>query len=129
VSAYLLDTNIALFVLTGDPRLTSSVRAAVAAGPNVLSVATYWEIAIRATRGRLDVGDPRTWWQHALQQLAATPLTIRPEHIASLCLLPPIHQDPFDRILIAQAISQGFTLLTADQEIAQYSSAGFSFTT
>jgi PIN domain nuclease of toxin-antitoxin system len=80
-------------------------------------------------RGRLDVGDPRTWWQHALQQLAATPLPIRPEHIASLCLLPPIHQDPFDRILIAQAISQGFTLLTADQEIAQYSSAGFSLTT
>jgi PIN domain nuclease of toxin-antitoxin system len=129
VSPYLLDTNIALFVLTGDPRLTSSVRAAVAVGPNVLSVATYWEIAIKAMRGRLDVGDPRTWWQHALQQLAATPLPIRPEHIASLCLLPPIHQDPFDRILIAQAISQGFTLLTADQEIAQYSSAGFSLTT
>ncbi len=129
MSPYLLDTNIALFVLTGDPRLTSSVRAAVAVGPNVLSVATYWEIAIKAMRGRLDVGDPRTWWQHALQQLAATPLPIRPEHIASLCLLPPIHQDPFDRILIAQAISQGFTLLTADQEIAQYSSAGFSLTT
>lgn len=125
----LLDTNIALFVLTGDPRLTSSVRAAVAEGPNVLSVATYWEIAIKAMRGKLDVGDPAIWWQHALQQLAATPLPIRPEHITSLCSLPSIHQDPFDRILIAQAISQGFTLLTADEEIARYSSAGFSLIT
>jgi PIN domain nuclease of toxin-antitoxin system len=53
--------------------------------------------------GNLNVGDPRTWWRDTLDQLAATPLALRAEHVAELYTLPPLHKDPFDRILIAQA--------------------------
>ena len=91
-------------------------------GPNFLSVLTYWEVMIKSMKGRLDVGDPRVWWFDALDQLAATPLHLRPQHIAGLSALSPIHGDPFDRMLIAQAAAEGLTLVTMDGEIAQYTS-------
>jgi PIN domain nuclease of toxin-antitoxin system len=77
---------------------------------------------IKSMKGKLDVGDPRAWWFDALDQLAATPLVLRPQHIAAVHSLPPIHKDPFDRILIAQATVEGLTLVTMDAEIARYSS-------
>lgn len=91
-------------------------------GPNFLSVLTYWEVMIKSMKGRLDVGDPRVWWFDALDQLAATPLHLRPRHSTGLYALPPIHKDPFDRMLIAQAAAEGLTLVTMDGEIAKYAS-------
>ena len=77
---------------------------------------------LKAMKGNLKVGDPRTWWFDALEQLAATPLPLRPEHIAGIYALPPIHQDPFDRALIAQAIVEDLTLVTTDRIIPRYAS-------
>jgi len=91
-------------------------------GPNVLSVLSYWEVMLKSMKGRLDVGDPRAWWFDALDQLAATPLPLRPQHIAAVYALPPIHKDPFDRMLIAQAAAEGLALVTTDKEIARYAS-------
>ena len=68
------------------------------------------------------MGDPRTWWHDALDQLAARPLALRPEHVAELYTLPPLHKDPFDRILIAQATAEELTLITTDGEIPRYAS-------
>ena len=76
-------------------------------------------------KGNLEVGDPRTWWQEALEQLAATALALRPEHVAEVYGLPRIHRDPFDRVLIAQAISEDLGLVTTDGEIPRYASARF----
>ena len=76
-------------------------------------------------KGALDVGEPRTWWLDALEQLAATPLVLRPDHVSEVCALPPIHKDPFDRVLIAQATVEGVTLLTTDGEIPRYASDRF----
>jgi PIN domain nuclease of toxin-antitoxin system len=90
----------------------------------VLSVVSYWEVMIRSMKGTLDVGDPRVWWFDALEQLAATPLVLRPEHVAALYRLPPIHKDPFDRMLIAQAAVEGLALVTTDSKIARYASKG-----
>jgi len=90
----------------------------------VLSVVSYWEIMIKSMKGTLDVGDPRVWWFDALEQLAATPLVLRPEHVAALYRLPPIHKDPFDRMLIAQAAVEGLALVTTDSKIARYASKG-----
>jgi PIN domain nuclease of toxin-antitoxin system len=73
-------------------------------------------------KGTLDVGDPRIWWQEALEQLAATPLLLRPQHVAAVFGLAPIHKDPFDRILIAQATVEGLSLVSADAEIRRYAS-------
>jgi PIN domain nuclease of toxin-antitoxin system len=101
--------------------LSTDVRQAIESGPNVLSVITYWEVLLKSMKGKLaEVGDPRSWWNLAVSDLAATPLHLRPEHLAELYHLPPIHQDPFDRVMMAQAMVEDLTLLTSDEAIAQY---------
>jgi PIN domain nuclease of toxin-antitoxin system len=119
---YLLDTHTALWALDRPEALSVPARNAVARGPNVLSLISYWEVMIKSMKGMLDVGDPRQWWREALEQLAATILPLRPDHIAAIYNLPPIHKDPFDRALIAQATVNGLVLVTADEEIARYAS-------
>jgi PIN domain nuclease of toxin-antitoxin system len=123
-SGYLLDTCSALLALTDPDALSPVARRAILAGPNRLSVVSYWEVVLKSMKGSLDVGDPRSWWQDALDQLAATPLVLYPEHIAWVCTLPPIHKDPFDRALIAQASVEGLVLVTTDRQIAQYATKG-----
>lgn len=122
MSRYLLDTNTALIALAEPDRLPLAVRTAVEDGPNLLSVISYWEVMLKSMKGNLNVGDPRTWWLDALEQLAATPLVLRPEHIAEVHALPPIHKDPFDRVLIAQAIVEDLELVTTDGILSQYAS-------
>jgi PIN domain nuclease of toxin-antitoxin system len=118
----LLDTHTAIWALDTPEKLTASARKAVLSGPNVLSVVAYWEVMLKSMKGTLDVGDPRAWWFDALDQLAATPLLLRPQHIAGVYALPPIHKDPFDRMLIAQATAEGLALVTTDKEVARYAS-------
>ena len=122
---YLLDTNAALIALTKPAGLSARVRKAILAGPNLLSTVTYWEILLKTMKGTLDIGEPRAWWSDALDQLAATPLVLRAEHVSEVYPLPPIHKDPFDRILIAQATAEDLTLLTTDGEIPRYASDRF----
>lgn len=119
---YLLDTNATLIALTEPALLAPGVRGAILSGPNILSVVVYWEVMLKSMKGTLKVGDPRAWWWDALDQLAATPLALRPEHIAGIYDLPPIHRDPFDRVLIAQATIEELALVTTDGEIPRYTS-------
>jgi len=125
VSGYLLDTNVALIVSVRSSTLSDAVRAAVAGGPNFLRVVSYWEVLVKSMKGNLEVGDPRLWWHDALEDLAATPLAVRSEHIAGIYSLPPIHKDPFDRMLIAQAIAEDLEFVTTDGEIPRYASERF----
>jgi len=81
-SGYLLDTNVALLALAEPRVLEPDVRAAILAGPNFLSAVVYWEVMLKSMKGRLQVGDPRSWWFDALDQLAATAFPLRPQHIA-----------------------------------------------
>jgi PIN domain nuclease of toxin-antitoxin system len=124
-SGYLLDTNAALIALTNPAGLSRRLRKAMLTGPNLLSVVVYWEVLLKTMKGALDVGEPRTWWLDAVDQLAATPLVLRPEHVSEVYTLPPIHKDPFDRILIAQATVEDLTLLTTDGDISRYASDRF----
>jgi PIN domain nuclease of toxin-antitoxin system len=126
LNGFLLDTNALLFALSVPERLSAEARAAIEAGPNMLSVVSYWEVMLKSMKGKLDVGDPREWWRDAVEQLAAAPLPLRAEHIAAVCTLPAHHQDPFDRVLIAQAIEEDLTLITSDAEIARYADDGLS---
>jgi PIN domain nuclease of toxin-antitoxin system len=102
--------------------LSADAKAVIARGTNFLSVVSYWEVMLKSMKGKLDVGDPRAWWFDALEQLAATPLPLRPGHVAAVHDLLPIHKDPFDRMLIAQATVEGLTLVSSDREIARYAS-------
>lgn len=124
MSGFLLDTNAILFALAAPEKLSGEAHAAILAGPNHLSVLSYWEVLLKSMKGKLDVGDPRGWWVDALDQLAAMPLLLRPEHVAGVFTLGAHHQDPFDRVLIAQAIAEQLTLISSDAEIARYTSDG-----
>jgi len=119
-SDYLLDTCSILLALAEPERLTAAARRAILAGPNRMSVVSYWEVMLKSMKGTLDVGDPRGWWFDALDELAATPLSLLPEHVSAICTLPAIHKDPFDRILIAQATSEGLALVSIDSEVVRY---------
>lgn len=125
MSEYLLDTNVALIALSRPDRLSLTVHKAISKGPNVLSVISYWEVILKCRKGKLDVGDPRIWWTDAVNELAATCLPLRPNHVAVVYDLTPIHDDPFDRVLIAQAIVENLTLVTTDTKITQYASRQF----
>jgi PIN domain nuclease of toxin-antitoxin system len=120
VRGYLLDTHTAIWALNRPEALSVPARRAASEGPNVLSIVSYWEVMLKSMKGKLDVGDPRLWWKEALGQLAATVLPLRPDHVSAVYDLPPIHKDPFDRILMAQATVEGFVLVSSDAEIARY---------
>jgi PIN domain nuclease of toxin-antitoxin system len=117
---YLLDTNI-LYWISHDPsRLSPKARKAVQRGPLVASVASYWEITIKSTRGTLPVRNPTEWWQRAMELTGAQVLPIRVNHVSALNGLPNLHRDPFDRIIAAQAISEGWSLVASDPILQKY---------
>jgi PIN domain nuclease of toxin-antitoxin system len=120
LKGYLFDTSIVILAVNTPERLSASARKALNRGPGYLSVIAYWEVVIKSKKGALDVGDPRQWWLETLDALALQPLTFRPDHVSAIYDLPPIHQDPFDRALIAQAIVEDLTLVATDRRIAQY---------
>ncbi len=105
----------------GEPeRLSAKARRLVEAGENVVSVASYWEVVIKTQKGLLAIGDLAAWWRRATELTSARILHIRPSHITALAALPMLHKDPFDRILIAQANTEGLALVTNDGPIGEY---------
>jgi PIN domain nuclease of toxin-antitoxin system len=119
-AAHLLDTSALLWALGEPERLSAKARRLVEAGENVISVASYWEVVIKAQKGLLSIADLATWWQQATDLTSARILLIRPSHITALATLPMLHKDPFDRILIAQARTEGLGIVTSDGPIGEY---------
>ena len=119
---YLLDTHIALWAIGRPNALSARALKVVLTGPNFLSVISYWEVMVKCMKGSLVLGDPRAWWTEALEKLVAIPIALQAEHIPALASLPPIHKDPFDRMLIAQASVEGLTLVSMNADIAKYAS-------
>ena len=119
-SAHLLDTSTLLWALGEPERLSSRARRLVESGDNVVSIASYWEVVIKTQKGLLAIPDLASWWRHATELTAARVLPIRASHVAALAALPMLHRDPFDRILIAQAIAEGLPFVTSDEPIRQY---------
>jgi len=120
VKGYLLDTNIILIAPVEPAKLSRAVQTAVLDGPNFVSVVSYWEVMLKSMKGNLKIGDPRIWWRDVLQELAAMPLILTPQHVENMVYLPDIHRDPFDRTLISQATAEDLTIVTTDREIAKY---------
>lgn len=122
----LLDTYIALWMVTDDPRLSAGIRPLIC-DPSVdvfVSMASLWEIAIKSrfSDRRRDARFPTV--SQALEWFGETGLNILPittEHIAAVEGLAPVHGDPFDRLLVAQAISEPMVLITHDRKLAPYS--------
>ena len=117
----MLDTNIIIRAVLQPGTLFGNIAEIVRTGPHVLSVLSYWELVVKSAKGKLGLFDaPAVWWSAVLTDLAAVELPFTSAHVAALAELPPIHRDPFDRALIAQAIAEDLTLVTADGTIAQY---------
>jgi PIN domain nuclease of toxin-antitoxin system len=119
----LLDTHALLWWLGEPERLRPEAREAIAA-PRALvyvSAASAWEIAIKLGLGKLVVPpDVRTWLPDALAATRFTPLPVTIEHALGVEQLPSHHADPFDRLLIAQALAEQLTLVTRDPSFRPY---------
>lgn len=118
----LLDTHLLLWA-AGDPgRLSAAAIAMIENTENELffSAANLWEIAIKQGLGRADFHVDARVLRRGLLDNGYSELPITSEHAVAIDALPPIHKDPFDRILVAQAMIEGITLLTTDSLVAQY---------
>lgn len=118
----LLDTRVFLWLQTEPERLGDSLpliedeRTAL-----LLSAASSWEIAIKFALGRLPLPDPPERYVPArMRSIGAGSLPIEHSHALAVASLPPLHRDPFDRLVIAQATAEGVTILTADPAVARY---------
>lgn len=121
----LLDTHLLLWLAFDSPRLKPADRAYLSDPNNDLlfSPASIWEIAIKQMAKRRDLdADPRIV-RRALLDAGYQELPITSEHCLAVTELPPIHKDPFDRLLLAQAKAEGILLVTADKALARYPTA------
>jgi len=118
----LLDTHLLLWAAGQPNRMSARARRLIDDPKNELlfSPASLWEVAIKRALGRDNFqADPRLLRRGLLDNGYAE-LPILSDHVVAIDSLPPLHKDPFDRLLIAQAIVEGITLLTADAMVAQY---------
>lgn len=119
---FLLDTQILLWAAGEPKRLSPAARKLLNSPENELlfSAASLWEIAIKRGLGRKDfVVEPRLL-RRGLLDNGYIELAITSQHAVSIDNLPPLHKDPFDRLLLAQALTEGITLLTSDAQLARY---------
>ena len=118
----LLDTHVLLWAAGAPERLTREARDLIENPETelVFSAASLWEVAIKSGLGRDDFRvDPRLL-RRGLLENGYTELAVTGSHAVALDLLPRMHKDPFDRMLVAQAQVEGITLLTADPTVARY---------
>jgi len=118
----LLDTHVLLWAAAAPERLSADARARIEDAGNlpVFSAASIWEVAIKSGLGREDFRVNAAVLRRGLLDNGYEELAISGEHAAAIATLPPLHKDPFDRMLVAQAMTEGIMLLTADDLVAQY---------
>ena len=119
----LVDTQIFLWYLTADQQLPVAFRAAIQDPANevFLSVASVWEMVIKYGLGKLPLpSPPEEYVPRQREQHRIASLAIEEAALAHLAKLPPLHRDPFDRMLVAQALQHDLTLLSVDQAVRAY---------
>lgn len=119
---FLLDTQLLLWAAGQPAKLPRSARKLIDDSSNELlfSAASIWEVAIKSTLGREDFRADARLLRRGLLDNGYIELPITSQHAASIDSLPPLHKDPFDRMLVAQAVSEGITLVTRDTLLAKY---------
>lgn len=119
---YLLDTHVLIWYGEGNPLLPGHIRKIILDPQNHIFVshASIWEMAIKMSLGKMTLTVQLPDWEHLLQQKGFAPLLTSFQHFQELLTLPFHHQDPFDRLLIAQAIAEDFTVITHDSKFRPY---------
>ena len=123
MSRYLVDTLVWLWLQTDSPRVSSELRARLAdpASELLLSAASSWEIAIKFRLGKLPLpSPPSAYVPDRMRRSGTTPLGIEHAHTLRVAELPDHHNDPFDRLLVAQAQIIHVPIVTADARITAY---------
>ncbi|MCC6623981.1 MAG: type II toxin-antitoxin system VapC family toxin [Deltaproteobacteria bacterium] len=118
----LLDTHVALWAITADRRLTRPARARLTADDAevFVSAASLWEIGIKHALGRGDMPVDAELAAEEFRRAGFRPLAITWTHMGRAAALPPLHRDPFDRLLVAQALAEPLVLMTHDARVAAY---------
>ncbi len=119
----LLDTHAFLWFVLNDPQLSAAARALIGDPANEVAVspATLWEIAIKISIGKYRLNEPyQTFMEREIAANQMRLLTIEPRHTAPLVTLPFHHRDPFDRLLVAQALVEQMPLVSADATLDAY---------
>ena len=119
----LLDTHVFLWIATNDERLPRELKTILREPANdlYLSVVSSWEIAVKARSGKLVL--PMPVWAFLLEsreRLGIQSLSIQETAVAHVAKLPSIHRDPFDRMLVCQAIEHELTIVTSDAHVQRY---------
>ncbi len=119
---YLLDTHTFIWFMEGDETLPENTRNEIIHIKNncFLSIASVWEIAIKAGNGKLNLKVPFHKIAEYLKNTEIIILPIEHRHLQTLLHLELIHKDPFDRLIIAQAITENYTIISKDKIIPQY---------
>jgi PIN domain nuclease of toxin-antitoxin system len=119
---FLLDTHVLLWAAGQPDRLPAKVRRLLGDPLNelVFSAASLWEIAIKKGLGRDDFQVDARLLRRGLLDNGYSELAITSAHAVAIDSLPPVHKDPFDRLLVAQSMVEGITLLTTDPLVAKY---------
>jgi PIN domain nuclease of toxin-antitoxin system len=118
----LLDTHVFLWLQTEPERLGQHLEILQDATTTLfVSAATSWEIAIKFAVGRLPLPEPpETYVPDRIRAIGALPVAVEHEHALAVAALPPLHRDPFDRLLVVQATALGVAIVTADPVMARY---------
>jgi len=119
----LLDTHVFLWFITGDDRLPDHWRDAIRDPTNAayLSVASVWEAVIKQQLGKLPLPGPaETFLPEERDRHRISTLPIEEPALVHLAVLPPLHRDPFDRMLVSQALQHDMTMLTVDDAVQAY---------
>jgi PIN domain nuclease of toxin-antitoxin system len=120
----LLDTHAFLWFLLDDPQLSAMAKKLIADPNNEVEIspASYWEIAIKIALRKYELPEPyETFMEREIATNQFRILHIEPRHVAPLTSLPFHHRDPFDRLLIAQAMTEGIPIVSNDAALDDYS--------
>jgi PIN domain nuclease of toxin-antitoxin system len=119
--AILLDTHAFLWWCENDPQLSRTARKAITKEDCCVSLVSFWEMAVKLSLGKLEL--PSSFDRYVPEQMLAngfSSLEIGFRHLARCVLLPWAHRDPFDRLLISQAIEEDLPLVSRDEVVEQY---------
>ena len=119
---YLLDTHVILWILDGKGQFSDTTFRIITDPGNVkyVSIASAWEVAIKIGKGNLQLEGGVSGFLRTVNRHGIKLLPIKRKHIKTLETLPLLHRDPFDRILVASAMAEGMSLITADENIPRY---------
>ena len=118
---YLIDTHIFYWFINADLKLPDHIRDIILKEDNVyISICSFWEMTVKASIGKLELKNDIVDLINDCEQIGINVLPIKAEHLSALSVLPFVHRDPFDRMIISQAMAEDLTLITADEKILMY---------